>query len=77
MASVTVATTNCPVARMFLSVSFSSPVFPARVGQKARYAGLLETTVKKEKGARLGRPSASTVDTRAMGLGTTISTRRL
>jgi hypothetical protein len=41
------------------------------MGQKTTVGGLAQTTLKKEKGARLWTPSADVVETQAIGLGQT------
>jgi hypothetical protein len=46
-------------------------------GANASNGGLAQTALKKEKGARLGWPAALTVETQAMGRGTTELIRRL
>ncbi len=65
MSWVTIDTVNRPVARTLRTVSFSEIEVNAITG------GLVEATVKNECGARLGTPSAETVETHAIGLGTT------
>ena len=47
------------------------PVLPLLDGEKIAIGGLELKTLKKEKGARLGRPSSSIVLAKQMGLGTT------
>ncbi len=58
-------TTNSPVASMLRTVSLRPSELNSTTG------GRPLATVKKECGARLPRPSASTVETQAIGRGTT------
>lgn len=63
-------TTNSPVASAFASVSFASP--PGRSpAANITVGGRPVSSVKNEKGARLGTPAGDRVLTQAMGRGAT------
>ena len=68
--SLTTFTTNSPVSRMLARVSLSSPSrrLPAEI---MTVGGELESAWKYENGAALRTPPFDTVDTHAMGRGTT------
>jgi len=63
-------TTNSPVASTFRNVSLVPTEVNCTIGGRA------EATVKKEWGARLCAPSADSVDTHAIGRGTTSAVSR-
>ena len=63
-------TTNSPVASTFFTVSLRPSEQNSTVG------GRLLATVKNECGARLPRPSALSVETQAIGRGTTSDVSR-
>ena len=60
--------TNSPTASRLSNVSFLEPS-RRRVGEKTTTGGLAPKALKKLNGARLTRPSASTVVTQAIGRG--------
>ncbi|MNY82091.1 hypothetical protein D3C86_2240080 [compost metagenome] len=62
---------------MLRIVSFLFPVVPRRITEKLIAMGSEATTLKKLKGATLRSPLAETVETRAMGRGTTEPFRSL
>ncbi len=66
----TTLTTNSPLARTLVSVSFT----PLDV--KCTIGGSAEITLKKLCGARLRTPRGERVDTQAIGRGTTRAVRR-
>src|SRR5262245_49349437 len=67
--SSTTLTTKSPECSMLVTVSFLLP--SRRLDENAIVGGSLQTPMKNENGARLYTPSALTVDTHAMGRGTT------
>src|ERR1051325_8609651 len=67
--SLTMFTTNSPVASIFTSVSFLGRSPPRIMGQKQITGGFALITVKKLKGARLRTPCALNVETKAIGRG--------
>lgn len=69
-ASVTMLTTNSPLARTLCSVSLVCPSVSRINGQKRTWGGLAPAAVKNENGARLGWPASFTVDTQPMARGT-------
>src|SRR5262245_7737714 len=80
-ASSTTLTTKLPVLSTFLSVSFLVRVAPGASAREedenAIVGGSPVMAMKKLNGATFLTPSASTVDTQAMGRGTTQPMRRL
>src|SRR5215471_21512448 len=74
MSSPTMLTTNSRVARTFVMVSFAGS---RQTGQKPTTGGSAQNALKKLNGARLSTPAGDTVETNAIGRGTTapISTR--
>jgi hypothetical protein len=48
-----------------------APVFPLLAGEKTNTGGLLENTLKKLKGAKLGKPALLMVLAKQIGLGAT------
>ena len=62
--------THSPFAIRFAAVSFGVPSSRS-AGASTAIGGSTPMTLKKENGAALTRPAASTVVTSAMGLGTT------
>src|SRR5687768_57697 len=75
--SVTIFTTNSLVARTLFNVSFLLPSIPRISGQNNTVGGLEHTTLKKENGARLGRPCRSRLEIQPMGRGRTEPVRIL
>src|SRR5690348_1267519 len=69
ISSVTMLTTNSPFARTFVKVSFGGSRTPHA---KHMTGGFAQITLKKLNGARLRTPSGETVETNAMGRGTTV-----
>src|SRR5262245_45582479 len=68
MSSLTTLTTNSFVARMLAMVSFGGV---RQTGPKPTTGGSAQKALKKENGARFSTPADDTVDTNAIGLGTT------
>ena len=67
--SLTMFTTNSPVARTLLSVSLVFPSTPRIMGQNTTVGGLEQTTLKNENGARFGRPRSSMLEIQPIGRG--------
>jgi len=68
---VTTEIVNSPVFLIFRNVCFGVPSTPRNAGEKATTGGLVPKALKKEKGARFGRPCSSSVPTKAIGRGAT------
>ena len=73
--SSTMLTTKSPVCSAFRTVSLRSRARGPE--EKAMVGGSWQTPMKKLKGARLFTPSAPTVETHAIGRGTTQPIRSL
>lgn len=59
------------MALALLKVSLDWPVRPDLAGENTKIGGLALKTLKKLKGAKLGRPLSSIVDAKAIGRGPT------
>ena len=70
ISSTTALMTNSPVASIFASVSFAFQS-ARRDMPKTTVGGECAIALKNENGARFATPSADTVDTSAIGRGTT------
>jgi len=67
---VTILTTNSPVVRTLRKVSLVPRSVERINGLNRTCGGLAHTALKKENGARFGRPSASKVEIHPIGRGT-------
>jgi len=69
-------TLKASVSRIFCAVSFN-PDLPTRATDTEMIGGLVDTPLKKEKGAKLSTPEPERVPTQAMGLGTIMEVNSL